>query len=256
MAIAVSALLSAPAQANISMPGGGMYIPGPLGFPGFGIGGHASAGASGHSTGFGLPSPCGFAPCLGPFSFGLNGAPQGGNVSHSDFGISTPFGGINAGGFGIPVPFGAWGGGFGIPDSPKTGLVNHPSFGLPCGFIGPCMPSPLGFGLGGAQSLGVSTPFGGINVGGFGVSTPWGGMSTPFFGLNNQQNIGISTPFGGVYGPGFGFNAGPFSGNFGGWGLNGAQNVGISTPWGGMNAGGFGFGAQPQIMPIYLPYPY
>jgi hypothetical protein len=192
MAIAVSALLSAPAQANISMPGGGMYIPGPLGFPGFGIGGHASAGASGHSTGFGLPSPCGFAPCLGPFSFGLNGAPQGGNVNHSDFGISTPFGGINAGGFGIVSPFG-----FGVGNA-GPGAGGHYTglgLGMPCGFIGPCMPNPVGF------------------------------------GLNSAQNVGLTT---GQWGPSYG----------------------ISTPWGGMNAGGFGFGAQPQIMPIYLPYPY
>ena len=255
MAIAVSALLSAPAQANISMPGGGMYIPGPLGFPGFGIGGHASAGASGNSTGFGLPTPCGFAPCLGPFSFGLNGAPQGGNVNHSDFGISTPFGGINAGGFGIVSPFG-----FGVGNAGPGAGGHYTGFGLPCGFMGMCAPSPFGFGLNNQQNVGISTPFGGINMGGFGIVSPFGfgvGNAGPGAG-GHYTGFGLGMPCGFI---------GPCMPNPVGFGLNSAQNVGlttgqwgpsygISTPWGGMNAGGFGFGAQPQIMPIYLPYPY
>jgi hypothetical protein len=112
---------------------------------------------------------------------------------------------------------------------------------MPCGFVGPCMPNPLGFGVGGPQqALSVSTPFGGFSGPGFGVN--FGPFSGNFggFGLPNPYpplpaSFGISTPWGGFSGPGFG----------------------ISTPWGGMNAGGFGIGGQqPQVMPIYWPNPY
>lgn len=247
---------SAPANATVSTPfgsinAGGFGISTPFGgvsTPFFGLG-NAGPGAGGYYTGFGVSTPWGGVST--PF-FGLS--------NQQALSVSTPFGGFSGPGFGIgfgPVSanFGGFGLGNGGPGAGGyyTGLglneqqalsvrtpwggASMPGFGIgmPCGFIGPCAPSPLGFGVGGAQqALSVSTPFGGFSGPGFGVN--FGPFSGNFggFGLAPQQALSVGTPFGGFYGPGFGIDR-PIPSPFG-FGVGGPQ--------------------QPQIMPIYWPNPY
>jgi hypothetical protein len=175
---------------------------------------------------------------FGGISAGGFGLPSGNFAQGRDFGISTRFGGSYGIGFG---PFGASFGGFGLGNSgPGAGgyytgfAICHPPYCPPqlgVGNVGGVLPSP---GASEPQALSVGTPWGGFSGPGFGIN--FGPFSGNFggFGLAPQQALGVSTPFGGFSGPGFG----------------------ISTPWGGINMGGFGFGGQPQIIPIYLPYPY
>lgn len=232
MAIAFG-VLSAPANATVSTPFGSI-----------------------NAGGFGISTP--FGGVSTPF-FGLNEqqalsvrTPFGGfsgpgfGLWGNVFGISTPFGGVSTPFFGLGNAGPGAGGyytGLGLNEqqalSVRTpwGGVSMPGFGIgmPCGFVGPCTPSPLGFGVGGAQqALSVSTPFGGFSGPGFGLMP----FLPPGFGVGNA-------------GPGAG-------GNYTGFGLpTGGVVFGLSTPWGGMNMGGFGIGGQqPQVMPIYLPNPY
>lgn len=173
--------------------------------------------------------------------FGVGGTQQ-------DFGVRTPWGGISLPGFSIGTPFGSmWGPGFGVGNA-GPGANNYWT----------------GFGLSDQQALSIKTPFGSMYGPGFGIGSPFPGFGigfgpisanfggfglggpgfppgvVPFFGLNEQQALSVKTPWGGMYGPGFGISFGPFGGNFGGFGLNGAQTVGLSTPFGGFNMGGFG----------------
>ncbi len=254
VALALGAL-SAPANATIATPFGGISAGGfglpsgnfanghdfgistPFGGvwgPGFGIG-NGGPGAGGYYTGFGVSSPWGSVST--PF-FGLN--------EQQALSVKTPFGGFYGPGFGINVgPFSGNFGGFGLPGrgadfsvSTPFGGFSGPGFGIgmPCGFIGPCMPIPAGFGLGPQQALSVSTPWGGASVPGFGICGIF--ICNPTLGLNNAQNVGLSTPFGGIYGPGFG----------------------VSTPWGGVSTPFFGLNGQPaaaapQVIPVMVPYP-
>jgi hypothetical protein len=220
MAIAFGAL-SAPANATVSTPfgsinAGGFGISTPFGgvsTPFFGLG-NAGPGAGGYYTGFGVSTPWGGVST--PF-FGLS--------DQQALSVRTPFGGFSGPGFGIGFgPVSANFGGFGLGNAgpgaggyytgfglspwggynPYFGLneqqalsvrtpwggASMPGFGIgmPCGFVGPCMPSPLGFGVAGPQqALSVSTPWGGFSGPGFGISTPWGGMNMGGFGIGGQQ---------------------------------------------------------------------
>jgi hypothetical protein len=192
-AIAVAfGALSAPANATVSTPFGSINA------GGFGVVcfrdpcptqfGLSNQQALSVSTPFGGFSGPGFGISFGPFGgnfggFGLGNAGPGAGGYYTGFGVSTPWGGVS-------TPF------FGLNEqqalSVRTpwGGASMPGFGIgmPCGFVGPCMPHPLGFGVGSPQqALSVSTPFGGFYGPGFGISTPWGGMNMGGFGVGAQQ---------------------------------------------------------------------